>query len=58
LLGALHPQPGETIYLLIDDSKKVKRGQCMDMVAKMKDPVTDTYIRGYQYVCAILMCRG
>jgi SRSO17 transposase len=58
LLRALHPQPGETIYLLIDDSKKAKRGQCMDAVAKMKDPVTDTYIRGHQYVCAILVCRG
>jgi SRSO17 transposase len=58
LLEALHPQPGETIYLLIDDSKKAKRGQCMDAVAKLKDPVTDTYIRGHQYVCAILVCRG
>jgi SRSO17 transposase len=58
LLEALHPQPGETIYLLIDDSKKAKRGQCMEAVAKLKDPVTDTYIRGHQYVCAILVCRG
>jgi SRSO17 transposase len=58
LLEALHPQPGETIYLLIDDSKKAKRGQCMDAVAKLKDPVTDTYIRGHQDVCAILVCRG
>jgi SRSO17 transposase len=43
--------------LIIDDSKKAKRGQCMDAVAKLKDPTTDTYIRGHQYVCAILVCR-
>jgi SRSO17 transposase len=57
LLRTLHPQPGETIYLVIDDSKKAKRGPCMDAVAKLKDPVTDTYIQGPQYVCAILVCR-
>jgi SRSO17 transposase len=57
LLRTLHPQPRETIYLVIDDSKKAKRGQCMEAVAKMKDPVADTYIHGHQYVCAILVCR-
>lgn len=49
---------GEIIYLVIDDSKKAKRGQCMDAVVKMKDPVTEAYIRGHQYVCAILICRS
>jgi SRSO17 transposase len=58
LLRALHPKPGATIYLVIDDSKKAKRGQRMDAVAKMKDPVTDTYIQGHQYICAILVCCG
>ena len=59
LLRALHPQPGETIYLLLDDSKQAKRGPCMDAVAKLKDPVTDTpTFGGHQYVCAILGCRG
>ena len=29
----------------------------MDGVAKMKDPTTDAYIRGHQYVCAILVYR-
>jgi DDE superfamily endonuclease len=27
LLRALHPRPGDTLYLLIDDSKKAKRGK-------------------------------
>lgn len=57
LLRALHPLPGDTLYLLIDDSKKAKRGKVMDAVAKMKDPTTDAYIRGHQYVCAILVYR-
>jgi DDE superfamily endonuclease len=57
LLSALHPQPGDTIYLIIDDSKTAKRGQCMDAVAKMKDPVTHAFIRGHHYVCAILVFR-
>jgi len=38
-------------------SKKAKRGSTMDTVAKMKDPTTDTYIRGHQFVCAILVDR-
>jgi SRSO17 transposase len=57
LLRALHPQPGETLYLSIDDSQKAKRGQSMDAVAKMKDPTIDAYIRGHQYVCAIVVFR-
>jgi SRSO17 transposase len=57
LLRALCPGQGETIYLCIDDSKKAKRGQAMDAIAKMKDPTIDAYIQGHQYVCAILVCR-
>jgi hypothetical protein len=57
LLQTLHPQPGETLYLIIDDSKKAKRGKSMDAVAKMKDPTIDAYMRGHQYVCGILVFR-
>jgi hypothetical protein len=57
LLRALHPLPGDTLYLLIDDSKKAKRGKVMDAVAKMKDPTSDAYIQGHQYVCGILVFR-
>jgi SRSO17 transposase len=58
LVRALRPVKGETIYLLIDDSKKAKRGKTMDAVAKRKDPTLDTYIRGHQYVCGLLLFRG
>jgi hypothetical protein len=57
LLRTLRTGQGETIYLIIDDSKKAKRGKAMDAVAKMKDPTTEAYIQGHQYVCAILVCR-
>lgn len=57
LLRALAPQPGDTVYLILDDSKKGKRGKRMDAVAKMKDPTTDAYMRGHQYVCATLLFR-
>jgi SRSO17 transposase len=57
LLRALRPGKGETVYLIIDDSKKAKQGKVMDAIAKMKDPTTEAYIRGHQYVCAILVYR-
>jgi hypothetical protein len=57
LLRALHPRPGDIVYLVIDDSRKAKRGKFMEAVAKMKDPTTQAYIRGHQYVCAILLFR-
>jgi SRSO17 transposase len=57
LLRALRPGRGETRYLVIDDSKKAKRGKRMDAVAKMKDPTIAAYIRGHQYVCGVLVFR-
>ncbi len=57
LLRSLRPGKGETIYLIIDDSKKAKRGQAMDAIAKMKDSTTEAYIRGHHYVCGILVFR-
>jgi hypothetical protein len=57
LLRALAPRPGDTVYLILDDSKKTKRGKRMEAVAKMKDPTTDAYIRGHQYVCGTLLFR-
>jgi hypothetical protein len=58
LIQALHQQPGETVYLVIDDSKKAERGTAMDAVAKTRDTTTGAYMRGHQYVCAILLFRN
>jgi SRSO17 transposase len=57
LLRSSRPGKGEPLYLVIDDSKKAKRGQAMDAIAKLKDPTPAAYLRGHQYVCAILVCR-
>ena len=56
-LHALHPRRGDTVSLIIDDSKNAKRDTAMDAIAKMKDSTLDAYIRGHQYVCAILVVR-
>jgi hypothetical protein len=44
--------------LLLDDSKKRKRGQAMQAVCWMKDPLTNASIRGHQYVTAVPSFRG
>jgi len=58
LLAALSPQPGETVELILDDSKKRKRGKAMQAVCWMKDPLTNASMRGHQYVTAVLSFRG
>jgi SRSO17 transposase len=57
LLHSLRPSKGETRYLVLDDAKNATHGRTMDAVAKMKDSTTDAYIRGHQYVGALLVCR-
>jgi SRSO17 transposase len=57
LLQALQLQPGDTVSLLLDDSKKAKRGMAMDAIAKMKAPVLEAYLWGHQDVCALLVYR-
>ena len=54
---ALRPGQGETLYVILDDSKQATRGKAMDAMAKMQEPTTDAYSRGHQYVCAILVYR-
>ncbi len=58
LLSLLHPQPGETLDLILDDSKKRKRGKTMQGVCWMQDPVLNCPIQGHQYVTAVLSFRG
>lgn len=58
LLMALKPKPGETVELILDDSKKKKCGKHMDAVGWVHDPVTGKSVKGHQYVTAILLFRG
>jgi len=54
----LDPQEGEEIMLVIDDSKKEKRGKNMDAVGKIFDPAKKAYCQGHLYVTATLYFRG
>jgi hypothetical protein len=56
-LRGRHPDKGDTISVILDDSKTAKRGQAMEAIAKMKDPPTDASIRGHQDVCGTLLFR-
>ena len=58
LLELLNPQPGEVIDLILDDSKKQKRGKTMEAVSWIHDPVSKRSIKGHQYVTALLRFRG
>lgn len=58
LLGALNPQPGDTVLMMLDDSKKLKRGKHMQAVGWIKDPMTGRTIRGHQFLAACLMLKG
>jgi len=58
LLAALCPKANEVIELILDDSKKAKRGQHMEAVGWIHDPTTGRTLRGHQYVCALLHFRG
>ncbi len=58
LLSILKPQKGETIELLIDDSKNQKCGKIMEAVGWIRDSFTGRNIRGHQYVTAVIRFRG
>ena len=58
LLDNLNPAKGEVVELIIDDSKKQKRGKTMEAVGWIRDPLTGRNIRGHQYVTATVRFRG
>jgi len=58
LVDNLNPVEGETVELIIDDSKKQKRGKAMDAVGWIRDPLTGRNIKGHQYVTATIRFRG
>ena len=58
LLETLKLKKGETIYLILDDSKKNKRGKEMDAVGWVHDPLSGKSIWGHQYIKAAIYARG
>jgi SRSO17 transposase len=58
LLARLKPRKGDIIYLIIDDSKKQKRGKDMEGVSIFYDSSTDSYFLAHKFVKATLKFRG
>jgi hypothetical protein len=58
LLKSLKLMKGETIYLILDDSKKNKRGKEMDAAGWVHDPLSGKSIWGHQYIKAAIYVRG
>jgi hypothetical protein len=58
LMGRLDLKTGDTLFLIIDDSKKQKRGKAMRAVGWIKDPLSGQMIKGHQYLTATIMGRG
>ena len=54
----MKPRRGETIELLIDDTRVVKRGKQMDCLQKIWDHKHKGYARGHIWVFAALRFRG
>ena len=49
---------GDVIELVLDDSKKQKRGKDMQAVGWIHDPVNGAKIRGHKYVMATIRFKG
>jgi hypothetical protein len=58
ILNMLSPTKGENMYLILDDSKKPKRGSKMDAVGWLFDHLTKKHTLGHQYVKATISFRG
>lgn len=58
LIQTLHPAPGETLLLILDDSKKQKRGKAMQAVGWIKDPLTGQTLKGHQFLAGTILFHG
>ena len=54
----MKPGKQEAIYLIIDDTRKEKRGRKMEAVSKIYDHKSQKFIRGHMIVSAAVMFRG
>jgi hypothetical protein len=58
LITHLAPKPGDTLLLILDDSKKQKRGKHMQAVGWIKDPLSGRTIKGHQFLAATIFFQG
>lgn len=57
-LALMNPRAGETIYLVIDETKQAKRGKLMAAVGKLFDHVAKLFTRGHTALVACVVFRG
>ncbi len=57
-LRTMKPKKGETIYLLIDDTRISKRGKKMEALSKIWDHKQQSFVRGHMVVTAAVLFRG
>ncbi|MHC4180980.1 MAG: transposase [Planctomycetota bacterium] len=58
LLGRMRPQKGETIELLLDDTRIAKRAVVMPALATIWDHTNQRFVRGHIAVLAAIRFRG
>jgi SRSO17 transposase len=58
LLRDMRPQPGEVIYLLLDEMRNGKRGRQMALLSKMYDHKNRCFVRGHMIITAAIAFRG
>lgn len=58
LLRRMKPRRGETIYLIIDDTRIPKRGKKMFGVSKIWDHKQQRFVHGHMVVTAAILFRG
>jgi hypothetical protein len=58
LLSSMKPQVGETVYLILDDTRIAKRGSKMDRLSKIWDHKQQKFVRGHIVLTAAVAFRG
>lgn len=57
-LMSMNPQPGERVYLIVDETKTAKRAKKMDCVSRHYNPSLKTYATGHTFLRSALVFRG
>ena len=58
LLASMRPRAGETIHLILDDTRIAKRGAKMDRLSKIWDHKQQKFVRGHVVLTAAVVFRG
>lgn len=58
LVKSMKPQPGEVLYVLLDDTRLPKRGTKMGWVSRIWDPKQQKFIKGHVVLTAAILFRG